>query len=188
MQAAISPMANKQHRTAAQTKAVFFDRDGTLNVDIHYLHCPQDLLWTEEAREAVRYCNQQGYLVIVVTNQGGVARGYYSEADVRFLHDWMNEELSREGAHLDALYYCPHHPAGCVPDYARACDCRKPAPKMLNDACRDYHIDKSQSVFIGDAESDMQCAENAGIRGIRYTGGSLLALVRASLPCGPEQL
>lgn len=174
MQAAISSMENKQK----QTKAVFFDRDGTLNVDIHYLHRPQDFIWTEDAKEAIRYCNEKGYLVIIVTNQSGVARGYYSEADIDFLHAWMNEELMKEGAHLDALYYCPHHPEGRVPAYTKVCDCRKPAPKMLNDACRDFNIDKAKSFFIGDTIGDMQCAKNAHIRGIRYTGGNLLQLVK----------
>ena len=173
MQAAISSMENKQK----QTKAVFFDRDGTLNVDIHYLHRPQDFIWTEDAQEAIRYCNDKGYLVIVVTNQSGVARGYYSEADIHFLHDWMNKELVKEGAHLDALYYCPHHKAGRVPAYAMDCDCRKPHPKMVNDACADYNIDKARSFFVGDTDGDMQCAKNAGVHGLRYKGGSLLQLV-----------
>ena len=111
------------------------------------------------------------------SNAQAVARGYYSEADVRFLYDWMNEELTKEGAHLDALYYCPHHPEGRVPAYTMACDCRKPHPKMVNDACEDYAVDKAASFFIGDTDGDMQCARNAGVRGLRYKGGSLLKLV-----------
>ena len=112
-------------------KAIFFDRDGTLNVDVHYLHEPADFVWVEGAIEAIRWANEHGYLVIVVTNQSGIARGYYDEAAVHRLHDWMNEELARQGARIDAFYYCPHHPAGRVPAYTRICDCRKPAPGML---------------------------------------------------------
>ena len=85
-------------------KAVFFDRDGTLNVDIHYLHRPEDFEWIPEAKEAIKYVNDHGYLAILVTNQSGVARGYYPESDVRLVYDWMNEQLAVVGAHLDALY------------------------------------------------------------------------------------
>ena len=175
-------MENKQYmQTVTRNKAVFFDRDGTLNVDIHYLHRPQDFIWTEDAKAAVKYCNDHDYLVIIITNQSGVARGYYSEADVRFLYDWMNKELTREGAHLDALYYCPHHPTGCVPEYTRNCDCRKPNPKMLEMACRDHNINKDRSFMVGDMPLDMECAKNAGIRGIRFMGGSLLQLVKRAI-------
>ena len=155
-------------------KAVFFDRDGTLNVDIHYLHRPEDFEWIPEAKEAIKYVNDHGYLAILVTNQSGVARGYYPESDVRLVYDWMNEQLSAVGAHLDALYYCPHHPSGTVPEYTRICSCRKPSPQLINDACAKYHIDKQQSYFVGDAEKDMQCAVNAGVTGIRYTAGESL--------------
>jgi D-glycero-D-manno-heptose 1,7-bisphosphate phosphatase len=171
---------------AVAQKAVFFDRDGTLNVDIHYLHRPEDFIWTPEAQEAIHYVKQQGYLAIVVTNQSGVARGYYPEEDVCRLHDWMNDELAAIGAHLDALYYCPHHPAGVLPQYTKVCSCRKPSPKMVDDACQRYHIDKARSYFVGDADTDMQCAANAGVTGIRYTGGSLLETVRRGLRDGCE--
>ena len=123
----ISNMANK---------AIFFDRDGTLNVDVHYLHRPEDFIWTEDAVAAIKYANDQGYLTVVITNQSGVARGYYDEEDILKLHAWMNDELKKNGAHLDAIYYCPHHTEGKIPKYTKQCNCRKPAPKMVNDACR----------------------------------------------------
>lgn len=159
-------------------KAVFFDRDGTLNVDIHYLHRPEDFIWIEGAKEAVKYANDRGYLTILVTNQSGVARGYYPESDIIRVYDWMNEELGKEGAHLDALYYCPHHPSGILPQYTGSCSCRKPAPQLVNDACAKYNIDKTQSYFIGDSDSDIECAANAGIHGIKYHSGSLLELIQ----------
>ncbi len=164
-----------------RSKAVFFDRDGTLNLDIHYLHRPEDFRWMPDAKEAVRYVNDHGYLAILVTNQSGVARGYFEERDVVRVYDWMNAELAKEGAHLDALYYCPHHPEGSVPQYARICTCRKPGPGLVNRACSDFAIDKTRSYFVGDTETDMACARNAGVRGVRYEGGSLLALVKETI-------
>lgn len=159
-------------------KAVFFDRDGTLNVDTEYLCRIEDFRWIEGAVDAIRYCNDKGYLVIVVTNQSGVARGYFTEEDVRRFHDWMNGELGKQGARIDAFYFCPHHPEGLVPEYARECDCRKPAPGLVDRACREYSIDRSASILIGDRKRDVQCAERAGVTGIYYRGGNLLETVR----------
>ena len=159
-------------------KAVFFDRDGTLNVDIHYLHRPEDFIWMPDAREAIKYVNDHGYLAILVTNQSGVARGHYPESDVRRVYDWMNEQLAVVGTQLDARYYCPHDPDGKLPAYTWVCDGRKPSPKLVNEACAKYDIDKTQSYFVGDTDTDMKCAENAGLAGLRYPGGSLLELVQ----------
>lgn len=159
-------------------KAVFFDRDGTLNEDVGYLHRIEDFRWCEGAVEAIRYCNENGYLVIVITNQSGVARGYFTEVDIRLLHMWMNEELMRYNAHIDAFYYCPHFEGGSVEDFSIACGCRKPSSGMVEKACEEYGIDKEQSVLIGDKESDIKCAENACIRGILYSGGSLLEALK----------
>ena len=100
--------------------AVFFDRDGVLNRDLGYLHRPEEFEWLEGAKKAIRLCNDSGYLVFVVTNQAGVARGFYGEEDVHRLHAWMNEELAREGAHVDAFEFCPHHPEGGA-SRSRAC-------------------------------------------------------------------
>lgn len=161
--------------------AVFFDRDGTLNVDIHYLHRPQDFLWTPEAREAIKYVNDKGFLAILITNQSGVARGYYPEHAVRDLYGWMNGELAKIGAHLDALYYCPHHPEARLPQYRKTCTCRKPATGLIDAACARFSIDRSKSYFVGDSDSDMLCAQNAGLIGLRYEGGSLLELVANSI-------
>ena len=159
-------------------KAIFFDRDGTLNVDVHYLHEPEKFVWIEGAIEAIRRANEHGYLVIVVTNQSGIARGYYDEAAVHRLHNWMNAELRKHGAHIDAFYYCPHHIEGKLPAYAKSCDCRKPAPGMILRAIREHDIDPAASWMFGDAESDVAAAENAGVKGVRYMGGSLLAAVK----------
>lgn len=162
-------------------KAVFFDRDGTLNVDIHYLHRPEDFIWIPGAKEAIKYVNDKGCLAILVTNQSGVARGYYPEEDVKTVYNWMNAELAGIGAHLDALYYCPHHPEAKLPAYRKVCSCRKPATGMIDRACARYQIDRSKSYFVGDSDGDMECAERAGLTGIRYRSGSLLACVKGRL-------
>lgn len=162
-------------------KAIFFDRDGTLNVDVHYLHDPRDFVWVEGAIAAIRWANEHGYLVIVVTNQSGIARGYYDEAAVHHLHDWMNTELEKHNAHIDAFYYCPHHTEGKLPAYTKSCDCRKPAPGMILRAIAEHDIDPAASWMFGDAESDVAAAENAGVRGVRYAGGSLCELIRATI-------
>ena len=162
-------------------KAIFFDRDGTLNVDVHYLHDPADFVWIEGAIAAIRWANAHGYLVIVVTNQSGIARGYYDEDAVHHLHEWMNSELAAHGAHIDAFYYCPHHIEGKLPAYTKSCDCRKPAPGMILRAIREHDIDPAASWMFGDAASDVAAAENAGVKGVRYMGGSLCELVKTTI-------
>src|ERR1700722_3536950 len=110
-----------------------------------------------------------------------VARGLYSEADIRNLHRWMNDELGRDGAHIDAFYYCPHHPSEGLDGYRLACDCRKPAPGMLRRAMREWPVDRAASFMIGDKEIDMEAAAVAGVRGLRFAGGDLDALVQRAL-------
>ena len=130
--------------------AAFLDRDGVLNVDIGWLHKPQDCVWMDGAKEAVRLLNAANYFVFVVTNQAGVARGLYSEATLNELHDWMSVELAAAGAHVDAYYYCPHHPEGTVASYALACECRKPGPGMIRRAFAEWPVDAGGSFLIGD--------------------------------------
>ena len=163
-------------------KAVFFDRDGTLNVDTKYLHRIEDFLWIDGAQDAIKFCNDNGYIVIVITNQSGIARGYYDENAVHKIHKWMNMELAKNGAHLDDIFFCPHHIDGVIEKYKKICDCRKPEAGMLNAAVNKYKINRAQSFFVGDSEIDMECAKNAGIIGIRYTGGNLLKLIEKNIP------
>ncbi len=159
--------------------AVFFDRDGVLNVEKNYLYRVEDFQWQAGAREAVALLNDKGYYVFVVTNQSGIARGYYKEEDVKALHDFMQKELAKRGAHVDAFYYCPHHPEGKIKKYAVACDCRKPASGMLQKAMADFVVDKSNSFLIGDKASDIEAASAAGIKGYLYTSGNLKEFVDA---------
>ena len=170
-------MENKNTRRGA----VFFDRDGTLNVDKDYIYRIEDFEWLEDAPQAVRFANEKGFLVIVITNQSGIARGYFTEDDVRRLHDWMNEDLARFDAHIDAFYYCPHLPNGKVEAYAKECDCRKPKPGMIERACADFDIEREKSVLIGDKQRDVDCAEAAGVRGVLYKGGSLAAFLEKEM-------
>lgn len=161
--------------------AVFFDRDGVLNRDIGYLHLPADFAWSHGAREAVRQCNDRGYYAFVVTNQAGVARGYYGEPEVRALHRWMDEQLAAVGAHVDAFEYCPHHPDGIAANYARSCRRRKPEPGMILDLLADWPVDKGRSFLIGNSPSDIQAANAAGISGHLYRDGDLCNFVAERL-------
>lgn len=162
-------------------RAVFFDRDGTLNEEVHYLHKIEEFKWIEGAIDAIKYCNDNGYLAIVITNQSGVARGYYPESDIMKLYDWMNADLDKHGAHLDGIYYCPHHPQGTVKEYAIECDCRKPKPGMLFKAQKEHNIDLKSSYLIGDGARDVECAEAAGVTGIQYNGGNLYQALREAM-------
>jgi D-glycero-D-manno-heptose 1,7-bisphosphate phosphatase len=153
---------------------VFFDRDGVLNYDFGYVHTIDNFRWIEGARESILACNEAGYLVFVVTNQSGIAKGVYTESAMRALHAYMQEDLREMGAHVDAIAFCPHHPEGLVPELRRACSCRKPEPGMILRLCREWPIDRAASFLIGDKPSDMQAAEAAGIAGYLFSGGNLL--------------
>ena len=153
--------------------ALFLDRDGVLNVDSGYLHRAEDLCWVPGAIETVKRFNDLGWFVVVVTNQAAIARGYCDEIAVRTLHAFMQRELQANGAHVDAFFYCPHHPDGIVAEFAIPCTCRKPAPGMLLEAARQWPIDLEASILIGDKDSDVVAARRAGVRGVLFEGGSL---------------
>ncbi|MBW7971533.1 HAD family hydrolase [Bradyrhizobium sp. BR 10289] len=157
--------------------AVFFDRDGVLNEDDGYAFEPGKIRWVKGALEAVRAVNQSGYLAFVVTNQSGVARGFYGEEQVRALHDWMANQLAGVGAHIDEFVYCPHHPEGVVAEYRQTCSCRKPEPGMINELVKRHSIDTQRSILIGDKQSDLEAASAAGITGHMFRGPDLKAFV-----------
>lgn len=161
-----------------KSKAVFFDRDGVLNVDVAYLYKIEDLRWIEGAREAVAYLTQQGYKIFIVTNQSGIARGYYTVEQMERLHSYMQQEIAAYGGRIDKIYYCPHHPEGSVAQYTCSCSCRKPKPGMLLQAFAENDIDKEQSFLIGDGKRDVEAAEAAGVKGYLFTGGNLLDFVK----------
>lgn len=156
--------------------AVFFDRDGVLNHDYGYVHRIEDFHWIDGAMETIRAVNDEGRFAFVVTNQAGVARGLYTENHVHKLHSWMNRELARIGAHIDDFAYCPYHPEGIVPQFARGCDRRKPAPGMILDLMSKWPVDPSRSVLVGDKDSDLAAADAAGIKSVYFSGGKLSEL------------
>jgi len=163
--------------------AAFLDRDGVLNVDHGYVHKPEQLEWIEGAPEAVRLLNVAGYCVLVITNQSGIAHGYYDEAAVESFHTHMQDSLEGHGAHIDAFYYCPHHPEGIIKPLAVSCRCRKPGTGMLERATSEWPIDIDASFLIGDRDDDMAAADAFNIRGIKFNSlkESLPDLVRREL-------
>ncbi|MBO6178864.1 MAG: HAD family hydrolase [Selenomonadaceae bacterium] len=157
-------------------KAVFFDRDGTLNVDKNYLYKIEDFEWITGAPEAIKYVRSRGYKAIVITNQSGVARGMYTIDDVNRLHAYMNESLKAYSTKIDGFYFCPHHKNGSVPEFTMECDCRKPKSGLLIQAARDFKLSLSESVMFGDKERDVECAQNAGARGVLFDPADNLLL------------
>ena len=153
------------------TPAIFIDRDGTINVDSGYVSAPDELVIYPYVAEAVRLINESGFKAIVITNQSGIARRMYSEETLGAIHDRMREELARGGAHIDAIYYCPHHPRVGDERYRKTCDCRKPGTGMLVRAAREHGIDLARSYVIGDKASDINLATNAGARGVLVMTG-----------------
>ena len=155
-------------------EAIFFDRDGVLNEEVGYLWQVENFKWVDGAREAIKFCNEHGILSIVVTNQGGIARGLYTSEDVNALHDFMQKSLAEVGAHIDGFYFCPHHP-----DFSGECPCRKPKPGMILQACKDFKINPSNAILFGDSKRDIEAAEAANLQaGIFFTEGNLLNAVK----------
>jgi D-glycero-D-manno-heptose 1,7-bisphosphate phosphatase len=161
--------------------AVFLDRDGVLNADTGYPHRPDQIEWTEGAHDAVKLLNDRGYFVFVVTNQAGIAHGYYQEETVGRLHCWMNGELAKSGAHIDDWRYCPFHPDAKVSAYRAPHPWRKPCAGMLLDLMKHWPIDHAGSFLIGDRETDMRAARNARVPGYLFSGGSLADFVTSIL-------
>ncbi len=170
-----------------KTAAVFLDRDGTINHDPGYVSSPDQMVIYPWTFEAIRMINEAGLKAIVVTNQSGIARGFYSEEDLSAVHERMRSDLAERGARVDAVYYCPHHPEIAVLPYGGPCECRKPNPGMLLRASREHEIDLSRSYVIGDKACDMDLAENAGALGILVrTGYGTITLSHPDrFPCTP---
>lgn len=153
--------------------ALFLDRDGVINVDHGYVGTPDRFEWIPGAITAIRAANDAGHYVFIVTNQAGVARGFYGREDVIALHQWMNAQLALHGAHIDDFRFCPHHPEGIVENLARPCDWRKPEPGMIVDLLRHWPVDAGRSLLVGDREHDLAAAAAAGVAGRRFDGGDL---------------
>ena len=144
-------------------KALFLDRDGVLNIDNHYVGHIDDFEFIPGVFDALRQAQSEGYLLIVVTNQAGIARGYYTEADFARLTDWMKDAFLAEQVVIRQVYYCPFHVDGVVPEFTGKSEMRKPNPGMLLQAHKDHDLDLAQSIMIGDKESDVEAGKRAGV-------------------------
>jgi D,D-heptose 1,7-bisphosphate phosphatase len=165
-------------------KCVFLDRDGNINVEKDYLYKIEDFEFIDGAKEAIKIFNNLGYLVVIVTNQSGVARGYYTEKSVRELHDHLKKEVKAIGGHVDGFYYCPHHPKKGIGEYKKKCECRKPESGMFLQAKKELNIDFNNSIMIGDKFSDVEAGERLGMRSILVkTGHGLEELKTKEAKC-----
>ena len=146
-------------------KAVFLDRDGTINIEKNYLYKVEDFEFIPGAIEGMRMLQEAGFILVIVTNQSGIARGYYTEDDFAVLNSWMIDELRENGVDITAIYYCPHLPNATIKKYSANCDCRKPLTGMYERAVNDYDIDLSQSYAIGDKIRDCEVCNKTQCRG-----------------------
>lgn len=161
----------------ARRPAVFLDRDGVLIEDTGYPHRPEEARLIPGAIAAVKALNDAGFFVFVVTNQAGVAHGYYAEEQVGIMHRWLAEVLAEAGAHVDQFEYCPHHPAAKLPAYCQDTPRRKPSPGMLKDLMATWPVQPEGSILIGDKATDLEAAASCGIPGYLFQGGDLAAFV-----------
>lgn len=164
--------------TSVKTKAAFIDRDGVINEERNYVHRISDFVLLPGVVEGLTLLRDAGYRLIVVTNQAGIARGYYDQVTMDRLHDHLRAQLADHGVSLDAIYFCPHHPQGTIKALAIECDCRKPKPGMLLQAAKDLDIDLSASVLIGDKLSDLHAGKSAGVQSV--------VIVESGHEFGPE--
>ena len=147
-------------------KCVFLDRDGTIIEDVDYLSTPEGVRILPGAIEGIKLLKRYGFLLIIITNQSGVARGYFTEDDLGAIHERMRSLLEAEGAHYDDLFYCPHHVDGVVEPFNIECDCRKPKTGMLTKAAGEYDIDLGRSFLVGDSERDLEAGKGIGCKTI----------------------
>jgi D-glycero-D-manno-heptose 1,7-bisphosphate phosphatase len=175
------PIGASSGGVATVARIAFLDRDGVLNVDSDYVHRPEDFVWMPGAIEAVRWLNRWRFTVILVTNQAGIGRGLYTEAEFADFMGWVGERLAAGGATLAAVYYCPHHAEAGFGAYRLDCPARKPHPGLLLQALVDYVAAPADCLFIGDKLKDMKAAEAAGVKGFLYSGGDLLAFARRAV-------
>ena len=147
-------------------KVIFLDRDGTINVDHGYVYKKEEFQFLEGVLEGLRLLEQLGFGLVIITNQSGIARGYYTEDEYYELNKWLLNELKKEGIHIASSFYCPHHPEAKVEEYRMSCECRKPGTALYKQACAQLEIDESKSYAIGDKARDVSFCEESEVRGI----------------------
>jgi len=180
-------MSQGSAQSPSPRPAAFFDRDGVFNVDHGYTHRVEGIEWIPGGPEAVKRLNDLGYLVIIVTNQSGIGRGYYDEAAMHAVHDALRAHLAEAGGHIDAIYFAPQHEDAALEEYRHPDPPdRKPNPGMLLRAMRDFAIDRERSFLIGDKPSDLEAARRAGVTGYLFEGGDLDEAVRGIVGSGPS--
>lgn len=149
-----------------KNKAIFLDRDGTINIDKGYLYKKEEFEFLDKAIEGLKILTDLGYILIVVTNQSGIARGYYTEEQLEDLNNYMAEELKKHGVEIKKSYYCPHHAEKGLGKYKVECNCRKPNPGMVLEGIKEFNVDVENSYIVGDKLSDAEAGIRAGIKGV----------------------
>lgn len=144
-------------------KTLFLDRDGVVNIDHGYLYKPEQFEFIDGVFEACKLFQQAGYNIVIITNQSGIGRGYYTEQDFHNLTSWMVAEFKKQGIQILDVFFCPHHPVKAQAPYLKDCNCRKPAPGMLLNAIDKHQLDPKSSIMVGDKGSDMKAAIHAGL-------------------------
>ena len=168
--------------------AVFLDRDGTINDEVGYLDHADKLRIIPAAFEAIRLINESGMKAVVVSNQAGIAKGFFTEKFVRKINEQIQSELLARGAFIDRFYFCPHHPTDGMDPYRRICDCRKPEPGLLHQAAADLDIDLGRSYMIGDRYRDIETARRVGTRGVLVLTGYGRDLIEEAGPDKADEI
>jgi D-glycero-D-manno-heptose 1,7-bisphosphate phosphatase len=163
--------AEERDEKDMKSPAVFLDRDGTINEQMGYINHVSRFVLLPRVARAIKMLNNNGYKSVVVSNQSGVARGYFPLELVHEVNHVMEDLLWKEGAKLDGTYFCPHHPQGLIPEYAIACDCRKPGNGLITLAKRDFDIDMNKSFVVGDRCQDLEMAARSGLQGVLVLTG-----------------